>query len=65
MARDDALTAMWSARGLPRRTARRQARLDLAVARGLLHDLLLTGGRRRVDVAMREHARSAIAALLS
>ncbi len=60
----DALTAMWAARGVPRRTARRQARLDLAVARGLLHDLLLTGDRSGVDAAMRDYARATVAALL-
>lgn len=59
----DALVSMWVARGAPRREARLQARLDLAVARGLLHDLLLTGDRRAVDAAMRRHAKSAVAVL--
>ncbi len=60
----EALTSMWKARGVPTREARMQARLDLAVARGLLHDLLLTGERRAVDAAMRRYARSAVDALL-
>lgn len=60
----DALTTMWRARGVPARTARTQARLDLAVARGLLHDLLLTGDRRGVDAAMTQHARETVARLL-
>jgi hypothetical protein len=61
----DALTTMWSVRGVPRRTARLQARLDLAVARGLLHDLLLTGDRKGVDAAMRRYAESTVAVLLA
>jgi AcrR family transcriptional regulator len=60
----DALTRMWRARGVPARTARTQARLDLAVARGLLHDLLLTGDRRAVDAAMTQHAQETVARLL-
>ena len=60
----DALTSMWRARGVPARRARSQARLDLAVARGLLHDLLLTGDRRGVDAAMRQYARETVASLL-
>jgi AcrR family transcriptional regulator len=60
----DALASMWRARGVPARRARLQARLDLAVARGLLHDLLLTGDRRGVDAAMRQYARETVAALL-
>lgn len=60
----DALAAMWRSRGVPARRARTQARLDLAVARGLLHDLLLTGDRRGVDAAMRQHARDTVATLL-
>jgi AcrR family transcriptional regulator len=60
----DALAAMWRSRGVPARQARTQARLDLAVARGLLHDLLLTGDRRGVDAAMRRHARDTVASLL-
>ena len=60
----DALASMWRARGVPARRARTQARLDLAVARGLLHDLLLTGDRRGVDAAMRRYARETVASLL-
>jgi AcrR family transcriptional regulator len=60
----DALTTMWRARGVPARTARTQARLDLAVARGLLHDLLLTGDRRAVDAAMTQHAQETVSRLL-
>ena len=60
----DALASMWRARGVPARRARTQARLDLAVARGLLHDLLLTGDRRGVDAAMRQYARETVAAML-
>jgi AcrR family transcriptional regulator len=49
----DALTEMWvrDAR-LSKSEARVQARLNVAVARGLLHDLLLTGDRAAVDAAM-------------
>lgn len=47
------LTQMWSRGGnLGKTEARVQARLNLAVARGLLHDLLLTGDRKAVDAAM-------------
>ena len=60
----DALASMWRARGVPARRARTQARLDLAVARGLLHDLLLTGDRRGVDTAMRKYAGETVAAML-
>jgi AcrR family transcriptional regulator len=61
----DALTEMWSVRGVPKRAARTQARLDLAVARGLLHDLLLTGDRLGVDAAMRSYAEQSLERLLS
>jgi AcrR family transcriptional regulator len=54
----DVLTAIWQARGIRRDQARTQATLDLATARGLLHDLLLTGDRRRVDAAMRRYSRA-------
>lgn len=48
-----ALTRMWSGGGgLGPAAAGRQARLNLAVARGLLHDYLLTGDRLAVDRAM-------------
>jgi AcrR family transcriptional regulator len=56
----DALTSMWTARGVPKREARAQASLDLAMARGLLHDLLLTGDRKRVDAAMERYSRAAV-----
>jgi hypothetical protein len=55
---------MWRTRGVPTRRARTQARLDLAVARGLLHDLLLTGDRRGVDAAMKQYARGTVATML-
>jgi AcrR family transcriptional regulator len=58
------LEAMWTARGVPRLAARQQARLDLAVSRGLLHDLLLTGDRRAVDRAMQQYAGEAVGRLL-
>jgi AcrR family transcriptional regulator len=60
----DALVEMWVGRGVPERAARLEARIDLAVARGLLHDLLLTGDREGVDAAMRSHARGAVDALV-
>jgi AcrR family transcriptional regulator len=46
------ITAMRRAQGVPARVARAQARLDLAVTRGLLLDLLATGDRAGVDKAM-------------
>jgi AcrR family transcriptional regulator len=60
----DALTAMWEARGVRTDAARGEATLDLAVARGLLHDLLLTGDRKRVDAAMERHSRAAVDRML-
>ena len=49
----DALSEMWRESGhLGKAEARAHARLNLAVARGLLHDLLLTGDRKQVDTAM-------------
>jgi AcrR family transcriptional regulator len=60
----EALEAMWQARGVPRLAARQQGRLDLAVARGLLHDLLLTGDRQAVDLAMQQYVADAVARLL-
>jgi AcrR family transcriptional regulator len=60
----DALTSMWTARGAPTREARAQASLDLATARGLLHDLLLTGDRKRVDAAMLRYSRATLARML-
>ena len=55
-ATEDAVAA-----GVPPEIARRRARLDLAVVRGLLHDLLLTGDREGVDAAMREYAQAVVA----
>ena len=60
----DALSAMWTARGVPTREARAEATLDLAMARGLLHDLLLTGDRERIDAAMERHSRAAVDRML-
>lgn len=51
----DAIAAQWRAQGRSAKDARLQARLDLAVARGLLYDLLITGDRRAVDAAMRRY----------
>ena len=42
--------------GVPARVARAQARLDLAVTRGLLLDLLATGDRAGSDAAMEQYA---------
>lgn len=61
----DALEAMWLTRGVPRERAREQGRLDLAVARGLLHDLLLTGERDQVDAAMRRYAEDTVRRMLA
>jgi AcrR family transcriptional regulator len=60
----DALESMWRARGVPKRRAREQGRLDLAVARGLLHDLLLTGDRSRVDAVMKRYVTETVARML-
>lgn len=46
------ITDLWLDLGTSPATARRLARLSLAVARGLLHDLLLSGDRAGVDAAM-------------
>jgi AcrR family transcriptional regulator len=46
------LTALHRAAGQPPAAARAQARLGVAVVRGLLLDLLATGDRRGVDQAM-------------
>jgi AcrR family transcriptional regulator len=48
----EALSDMWESAGLGKSQARIHARLNLAVSRGLLHDLLLTRDRRSVDAAM-------------
>ena len=45
----------WTMLGYSPAAAGRQARLDLAVARGLLHDLLITGDRAAVDAAMERY----------
>lgn len=47
-----ALADMWHRAGIARPQATVHARLNLAVARGLLHDFLLTRDRRAVDRAM-------------
>ena len=47
-------TALREAQGIPPEAARAQARLDLAVTRGLLLDLLATGDRAGVDAAMEQ-----------
>ena len=46
--------ALRSAQGIPAEAAGAQARLDLAVTRGLLLDLLATGDRAGVDAAMEQ-----------
>jgi hypothetical protein len=48
----------WIEQGLAPGAARARARLDLAVARGLLFDLLITGDRAAVDEAMLAYARA-------
>lgn len=48
----EALTDLWARFGTGRRQAQVLARLNLAVSRGLLLDLLLTGDRKAVDEAM-------------
>lgn len=50
--------------GVPTDDARAQARLGLAVIRGLLLDLLATGDRRGVDEAMEHHIASMSRAFL-
>ena len=47
------MTAFFVAQGVPARTARVDARLAVAVSRGLLLDVLATGERGAVDAAMR------------
>jgi AcrR family transcriptional regulator len=46
------IAALRREQGVPAQTARAQARLDLAITRGLLLDLLATGDRAGVDEAM-------------
>lgn len=48
----EALTVMWKQADLKPSQAKVHARLNLAVARGLLHDFLLTRDRKAVDQAM-------------
>ena len=48
--------------GLDEATARAEARLGVAVARGLLLDLLATGDREGVDAAFRRHIERALGA---
>jgi AcrR family transcriptional regulator len=48
----DPLAALWMRAGHGKAAARSRARLGLAVARGLLFDLLITGDRTGVDAAM-------------
>ena len=48
----DPITAIGVARGIPHDEARAQARLGVAVTRGLLLDLLATGDVAGVDAAM-------------
>ena len=57
----DAIEAMYDSRGVDPLTRRTQARLDLAVARGLLHDLLLTRDRDGVDAAMHRYVEGMVA----
>jgi AcrR family transcriptional regulator len=49
----DALTDLWTRLGLPRDEAAELARVNLAVVRGLLFDLALTGDRAAADAGMR------------
>jgi AcrR family transcriptional regulator len=51
--------------GTPRRTARAEARLGVAVVRGLLLDLLATGDRKGVNAAYRRFLDQAAAADLT
>lgn len=55
------LATLWIRLGYARPQALRRARMNLAIARGLLQDLLLTGDRRAVDRAMEDYL-SAVAA---
>ena len=57
----DALARSWTVLGVSEERSRAYAREDLAMARGLLHDLLLTGDRPAVDLAMRTYAAEAVA----
>jgi AcrR family transcriptional regulator len=57
----EAAAEAWVALGVTPEVARVRARLDLAVTRGLLHDLLLTGDREAVDAVMRDYADTIVA----
>ena len=48
----EALAPLLAAAGTPKKTSKTDARLSLAVARGLLLDLLATGNREAVTTAM-------------
>jgi AcrR family transcriptional regulator len=50
------ITALRREQGVPARVARAQARVDLAMTRGLLLDLLATGDRAGADAAMRQYS---------
>jgi hypothetical protein len=47
----ESVTASYREQGLPAQVARAQARLELAMSRGLIHDLQATGDREAVDRA--------------
>ena len=51
----DPIAEIRVAHGTPRSAAQAQARLDLAVTRGLLLDLLATGDRKGVDAAFEQY----------
>ncbi len=53
----DALTDAQSALGVPEPAARARARLELAIVRGLILDLLATGDRRGTRAAIDEYVR--------
>lgn len=55
----DSLTILWERAGYDEIEARRWAHVNLAVARGLLHEFLLTRDRRAVDEAMLTFATAA------
>jgi AcrR family transcriptional regulator len=50
------IAALRREQGVPAATARAQARLDLAVTRGLLLDLLATGDRAGADAAIEQYS---------
>lgn len=56
----DTLEVIYRRSGYDRRRARVRARLNLAVARGLLFDLLVSGDRAGVDAAMRAYVRDSL-----